>query len=41
MIITERMFLIAGAFLFGCCLGYISFELMKYKNRKHQTHEIF
>ena len=41
MIMTERMFIIAGAFLFGYCLGYYSFEFMKYKNRKHEIHEFF
>ena len=41
MIMSERMFIIVGAFLFGYCLGYFSFELMKYKNRKHEIHEFF
>ena len=41
MIMTERMFTIAGAFLFDYCLGYYSFEFMKYKNRKHEIHEFF
>ena len=41
MIMSERMFIIVGAFLFGYCLGYYSFELMKYKNRKHEIHEFF
>ena len=41
MIMTERMFIIAGAFLFGYCLGYYSLEFMKYKNRKHEIHEFF
>ena len=41
MIMAERMFIIAGSFLFGYCLGYYSFEFMKYKNRKHEIHESF
>ena len=41
MIMSERMFIIVGAFLFGYCLGYYSFELMKYKNRKNEIHEFF
>ena len=39
MIMTERMFIIAGAYLSGYCLGYYSFEFMKYKNQKHEIHE--
>ena len=38
MILTERIFIIAGAFLFGYCLGYYLFE---YQNRKHEMHEFF
>ena len=41
MIMTERMFIIAGVFLFGYCLGYYSFEFMKSKNQKHEVHEFF
>ena len=41
MFMTERMFIIIGAFLFGYCLGYYSFDLIKYKNRKHEIHEFF
>ena len=41
MIMSERMFIIVGAFLFGYCLGYYSFEFMKSKNRKHEIHEFF
>ena len=32
MIMTEKMFIIAGVFLLGYCLGYYSFEFMRYKN---------
>ena len=39
MIMSERMFIIVSAFLFGYCLGYYSFEFMKSKNRKHEIHE--
>ena len=41
MIMTERIFIIAGGFRFGYCLGHYSFEFMKSKNRKHEIHEIF
>ena len=41
MIMTERMFIIAGAFLSGYCLPYYSFEFMKYKNRQHEIREFF
>ena len=41
MIMSERMFIIVAAFLFGYCLGYYSSEFMKSKNRKHEIHEIF
>ena len=37
MIMSERMFIIVGAFLFG----YYSFKFMKSKNRKHEIHEFF
>ena len=39
MIMTKRMFISAGAFLFGYCIGYYSFEFIKHKNRKHEIHE--
>ena len=41
MIMSERMLGIVGAFLFGYCLGYCSFECMKSKNRKHGIHGFF
>ena len=41
MIMSERMFIIVGTFLFGYCLGYYSLEFMKSKNRKHEIHEFF
>ena len=41
MIMTERMFIIACAFLFGNFLGCYSFEFIKNKNRKHEIHEFF
>ena len=41
MFTTERMFIIIGAFLFGYCLGNYSFEIFKYKNRKHEIHDFF
>ena len=39
MIMSERMYIIVGAFLFGYCLGYYSFEFMKSRNQKHEIHE--
>ena len=41
MITSKRMLIIVDAFRFGYCLGCYSFELMKYKNRKHEIHEFF
>ena len=41
MIMSERMFIIVGTFLFGYCLGHYSLEFMKSKNRKHEIHEFF
>ena len=41
MVMSERMFVIVGAFLFGYCLGYYSFEVFKYKNKKHEINEFF
>ena len=40
MVMSERMFVIVGAFLFRYCLGYYSFEIFKYKNKKHETNEV-
>ena len=36
MFLTERMFIIIGTFLCGYCLGYYSFDIFKYKIRKHE-----
>ena len=41
MIMSERMPSIVGAFVFGYCLGFYSFEFMKSKNRKHEIHEFY
>ena len=41
MIMSEKMFVIVGAFLCGYCIGYHSFEIFKYKNRKEEIHEFF
>ena len=35
------MFVIVGVFLFGYCLGYDSFEIFKYKNKKHEINDFF
>ena len=39
VIMSERMFIIIDAFLFGYCLGYYSFEFMK--SKKHEIHDFF
>ena len=42
MIMSENFFeVFAGAFVFGYCLGYYSFEILEYKNRKEEIHEFF
>ena len=41
MIMSEKMFVVVGAFVFGYCLGYYSFEILKYKKRKEESHEFF
>ena len=41
MIMSEKMFLLLGAFVFGYCVGYYSFEILKYKNRKEEIHDFF
>ena len=41
MAMSERMFVIVGTFLFGYCLCYYSFEIFKYKNKKHEINEFF
>ena len=35
------MFIIIGAFLFGYCIGYYSFDIFKHKNHKHEIDEFF
>ena len=41
MIMSERLFVIVGAFLCGYCLGYCPFEFIKYKSKKHEIQEFF
>ena len=41
MIMSEKMFVILGAFLFGHCFGYYFFEILKYKNNKDEIHQFF
>ena len=41
MVMSERMFVIVGAFLFGYSLGYYSFEIFKYENKKHEINDFF
>lgn len=41
MFMLKKMFLLTGAFVFGYCFGYFTFEIFKYKNRKEETHEFF
>ena len=33
MAMSEKMFIIIGSFMFGYCIGYYSFELVKSNNR--------
>ena len=39
MIMSGKMFVLLRTFIFGYCLGYYSFEILKYKNRKEEIHE--
>ena len=41
MFMVEGMFIIIGTFVFGYCLGYYSFDIFKYKNRKHEINYFF
>ena len=36
MITSEKMFVLLGAFVFGYCVGYCSFEILKYKSQKEE-----
>ena len=36
MIMSEKMFVLLDAFVFGYCVGYCSFEILRYKNRKEE-----
>ena len=41
MIMSGKMFLILGAFLFGYNIRYYLFEILKYKNNKDEIHQFF
>ena len=41
MVMSEKMFIIVSSFLFGYCVGYYSFELVKSKNQKYGIHDFF
>ena len=41
MIMSEKMFVILGAFLFGYSFGYYLFGISKYKNNKDEIHQFF
>ena len=41
LFMTERMFIIIGASFLGYFLGYYSFDIFRYKNRKHETDDFF
>lgn len=41
MEMLKEMFVIVSAFLLGYCLGYYSFEVFKYKNKKYEINEFF
>ena len=38
---SGKMFIIVSSFLFGYCIGYYSFELVKSKNWKYEIHYFF
>ena len=39
MAMSEKMFIIVNSFLFGYCIGYYSFELIKSKTQKYEIHD--
>ena len=41
MIMSEKMFVVVGVFVFGYCLRYYSFEIFKYKNRAEEINDFF
>ena len=41
MIMSKKMFIVLGTFVFGYSLGYYLFEILKYENRKEEIHEFF
>ena len=41
MAMSEKMFIIIGSFMFGYCIGYYSFELVKSKNWKSEIYDLF
>ena len=40
MIMSEKMFVVVDAFVFGFCLGYYLFKIFKYKNRAKEMNEL-
>ena len=40
MVMSEKMFIIVS-FLFGYCVGYYLFELVKSENQKYEIHDFF
>ena len=41
MFVSQSMFMIVAAFLFGYCFGYYLFEIFKYKNQKDDIIDFF
>ena len=41
LFVSQSMFMIVAAFLFGYCFGYYLFEIFKYKNQKDDIVEFF
>ena len=41
MIMSGKMFLILGAFLFGYSFRYYLFEILKYENNKDEINQFF
>ena len=36
---SEKMFIIVSSFMFGYCIGYYSFELVKHRNTKDEIND--
>ena len=41
MALPEKVFHLLGAFIFGYCLGYYIFEILRYTNQKEEIDDFF